>query len=94
MDPKTAREWLRTIIRVRRKLLKEEKSLRNKTLMTKVCEKLDSELKYFCPQGNKVFSFIRSRYKEIQMIIPGNDAEKHNIEKLESISQKALNLTI
>jgi len=85
MDANTAREWLRSIIRVRRKLLREEKSLRNKTLMTKICEKLANELQYFNPQGKRVFSFIRTRYSEIQMIIPGNHSEKHNIEILNSL---------
>lgn len=85
MESIVAKTWLRSMILQRQMLVRTEQSQRNRALMVKLCEKLKKELAYFNPKGDKVFSFIRTRYVEILLIIPGNKNAQHNLDILKQI---------
>jgi len=85
MDPIFAKTWLRSMILQRQMLVRTEKSMRNRALMVKLCDKLKNELTYFNPTGDRIFSFIRTRYANILLIIPSNSSERHNLDILKKI---------
>ena len=86
MESTEAKKWLQSVIRQRKALVKMNRSHRNALLMINTCQRLTNLLNAFPYHGSSIFGFIRRHYTDILIIIPANQAEKHNCEILNQLA--------
>lgn len=87
MTPAEANVWLRKVVRQRKRLLRTGETKINLTRCANVTEQLSLLLQANSYKGSKIFRFIYRKQDSIRYIIPGNEAQKTNLEKLQQCIQ-------
>lgn len=75
-SPEEVKKFLWSIIRVREKLLKDDKSKMNQAVAVGICHKLRRQLEAFPYEGDNIYFFVRDFHIDLMLIIPSNEAGK------------------
>lgn len=84
----THREFILSVIRVRKLLIKLKRSNTNVMQTMKVMKKIERQVMAYGSKWNKGqwSAFFRRNYDDIVFLIPGNNASKNRIETLNTLT--------
>ena len=91
MTPAEANEWLRKVVRQRKRLLRTRESKVNLMKCAKIVDELTLLLGAYGYKGKEIFRLIYRKRDNIRYIIPGNKGEDKNLKILEQCIREAIN---
>lgn len=83
----THQEYLKQVIKVRKKLINMKISKKNAMICLKIIKRLELQISTYSKKWNsKGWSkFLERNYSDIVFLIPGNKSKQHQIEILNSL---------
>lgn len=86
MTPEEAKKWLKGLVRQRLYIERNGKGYQSQLVMANITKRITDDLACFPFKGDSIFAYIKRRYLDILMIIPGNRSRERNLKILTDIA--------